>query len=157
MKTMSINKQIGKIFYTGMLLTAFIFASNCGFCVTEQNIREVLNSVVTMPRPWLDASRAMELASRQTGLQYVITAKSLNGLVGPFYTDEKVNVKKLIGQVAEVSGMETITMDGVIVLQPKLSTETQTEFQKALKDIRSVDPKQRRVAAYLHSRGELSC
>lgn len=149
MKTVSINKQTSKIFYAGMLLITFLFASNCGFCGTEQNSREVLKSTVIMSRPWLDVSRAMELASRQTGLRYVITARNLNGLIGPFYADEKVNVKKMVEQVAETSGMEIIKMDGIIVLQPKLSTDIQTEFQKALKDIRSADPKQRRAGAYI--------
>jgi HEAT repeat protein len=143
-----ISTRIVRTSCISILLVIFI-VSNYGLCSTDLDRKKLMESTVTIPRPWLDAPEAIELVSKQTGLRYVVTARNLKGLTGPFYTDEKVKVKKLIEMVARASGMEILTVDGVTILQPELSSDMQTEFHKAIKDVRCENTEQRRRGAFI--------
>lgn len=77
--------------------------------------------VVVMPRVWLESRKALGLAGK-AGSRYVVTARQLRGLVGPFALDQKLSPTELLEQVAQAEGLEISWVADIALLQPKADT-----------------------------------
>lgn len=74
-------------------------------------------SSVRAPRAYLEVQKALALAGRSGG-KYAVSARRMEGLVGPFVVGETVTVQDLLGRVARATGTELSWRGEIAVFQP---------------------------------------
>ena len=140
----------------GLVGATLGLAASCGPHSGEPKARRPLAAAspaaaaapVRVPRAWLEAEQALELLGRRAGLRYVVTAREADGLVGPFAVDQQLAAQDLLARVAKATGTELSWRGEVAVLQPAADAAAKAEFQRALGEVKSADPRVRRYAAF---------
>ncbi|MGQ9663640.1 MAG: HEAT repeat domain-containing protein, partial [Kiritimatiellia bacterium] len=80
---------------------------------------------VEVPRTWLTAREALELAYRQTRLRYAVVPPKFEGLLGPFSAGGTISLDKLINQIAEAAGATERVVGDVVVFDPPASPKVE--------------------------------
>jgi HEAT repeat protein len=102
----------------------------------------------TVGRVYLEAPAALVLLGRRSSARYVVTARDLPGLVGPFTVDQKISPASLLRAIASATGNQLSWQGAVAVIHPALAGGGQQALTDALARLKSKVVSERRYAAY---------
>ncbi|HOX07300.1 MAG TPA: HEAT repeat domain-containing protein [Planctomycetota bacterium] len=100
------------------------------------------------PRAWLETGKALALAGRRAGARYAITAREVDGLVGPLTLGQKFTAEELLGRAAKAAGLELSWQGEVALLQPVLDAAGRAALLRAVSDAKSADARTRARGAF---------
>ena len=100
------------------------------------------DGVVNLPRRLMNAKEILRIIHDQTGVYYAFTSQSLVRQIDTTPFDGQATIADLVSKLAS----KVDWFDNVVLLESQLSDE---ELRRLMRRLKSKDPDERRVAAYL--------